>query len=301
MAGIALLLLALAAPTPDGTIVYQRLSAGTGFDLELRALPSGEPERLTDWPGEEGHPSFSADGTRLVFHAERHGSFDIYVMDLATRSVTRLTDDPATDIEPAFAPGSASVLFASDREGSFDIYRLELSTGTVKQLTDTPGVDTMQPSPAPDGRTVAVTQSGIVPWRWYVATIPANGGPAHLLTDSGNCRPAFGPDGTLIYYSARRGRTAHAIAVMDGSGANAHDVYGTADMTFYDVRPAGRGLVCHGYPRKETAHARVYWIEGDTARPVTPEGCMYPDWVPAAAGPAPARERDGVRGRTRAD
>lgn len=64
------------AIAPDGTLVSSNNRAGQ-YDLWLRG-PDGEEHRLTDHPGLDARPSWSPDGTELVFESTRSGALNIW-------------------------------------------------------------------------------------------------------------------------------------------------------------------------------------------------------------------------------
>jgi TolB protein len=50
----------------------------------------------------ELHPTWSEDGTRIIFSSDWDGSFELYVMDADGSNQTRLTADPASDNAPSW-------------------------------------------------------------------------------------------------------------------------------------------------------------------------------------------------------
>ena len=61
---------------------------------------SSDPTRLTDHPGDNFAPSWSPDGTQIVFVSGRDqeaGIYDLYIMNADGSGVARLTNDTAND------------------------------------------------------------------------------------------------------------------------------------------------------------------------------------------------------------
>ena len=59
---------------------------------------------LTD-PGQvDGVPSWSPDGSQLVFRSQRDGNEEIYVMNADGSGEIRLTDNEAADGNPRWSP-----------------------------------------------------------------------------------------------------------------------------------------------------------------------------------------------------
>ncbi len=56
--------------------------------------------RLTNNPAREANPSWSPDGSKIVFWSDRDGNNEIYVMNANGTEQRRLTDHPALDVAP---------------------------------------------------------------------------------------------------------------------------------------------------------------------------------------------------------
>ena len=62
------------------------------------------------------YPSFSPDGTRIVFEGHDGSDYEIYVADLATGATEQLTDNPGDDSWAVWSPDGASIAFSSERD-----------------------------------------------------------------------------------------------------------------------------------------------------------------------------------------
>lgn len=52
----------------------------------------------------DSYPSWSPDGTKIVFESNRAGNHDIWIMDADGSDPVRLTDHAAMDETPVFSP-----------------------------------------------------------------------------------------------------------------------------------------------------------------------------------------------------
>ena len=60
-------------------------------DIYVATTNSGEPRRVTTDPGQESQPTFSPDGSEVVYHSTRNGSRDIYLIGSDGRDEQQLT------------------------------------------------------------------------------------------------------------------------------------------------------------------------------------------------------------------
>lgn len=139
-------LVAILSPAwaPDGrSVVFSGLALSGYSDLYLLHLDGGALERLTADRYQDVDPSFSPDGSRIVFASDRtafgaSGALNLFVMDLATRSVRYLTYGDWRDEGPRWSAATGRISFTSDRRGAFDVYAVD-STGAGRRETTVPG------------------------------------------------------------------------------------------------------------------------------------------------------------------
>lgn len=98
---------------------------GTGFRL------------LVDDDMNNGFPSWSPDGSRLVF--KRGGA--LAIIRVATKEITPLTDGRYSDNFPQWSPASATILFTSDRGDGFALYTIQADGTGLRRLTHGRGSD----------------------------------------------------------------------------------------------------------------------------------------------------------------
>ncbi len=117
---------------PNGTEMKQiTVSQTNNFQY------SGDGINLPD-----DHPSFSPDGTQIVFTTSRFqasgeiNNFEIAIMNVDGTDIRRLTTSPGIDTEPVFSPDGTKLAFVSARSGNLDIYTMNLDGSSLLRLTN---------------------------------------------------------------------------------------------------------------------------------------------------------------------
>jgi TolB protein len=142
--------------------------------------------QLTFGASDAEYPSWSPDGTRLVYASYQSGNQDLWIVSVAGGAPTRLTTDASYDFDPDWY--GDEILFTSLRSGNADIWTIPETGGEAEQITDAQGWDT-GPAWSPDGQQFVFSsqQPGGPQVLWVM---PAGGGPGEQLTT----RPGYEPD-----------------------------------------------------------------------------------------------------------
>ena len=100
--------------------------------------PDGTNLRLIlDDEMNNGFPSWSADGNRLVFKRGRQ----LFVTSLADGELIPLTDPSYYSNFPQWSPDGHLIMFTSNRDDDFDLYTMRPDGTHLQRLTDVAGVD----------------------------------------------------------------------------------------------------------------------------------------------------------------
>ncbi len=207
-----------AAPTPIGggtQIAFASNRSGIP-QIYLTDLTGNTVRPITNMPNGACQPSWSPDGSKLVFVSPCQREYDIsetppkdtalYIINADGSNQTELPTAPGGDFEPAWSPDGKRIAFTSLRDGHMQIYVLNLDDQSVKRLTDTPtGVDTRQPAWSPFSNQIAYAEKRLGAYQIWAMTDAGQG--QQQIARSGNTfwdyAPVWSSDGKTIFFSER--------------------------------------------------------------------------------------------------
>lgn len=163
-----------------------------------------EPERKLSFNTQQGtwmsldvHPN----GKEIIF--DMMG--DLYTIPISGGKATKITNGMAYDVHPRYSPNGNSIVFISDKSGSDNLWIRDLKTNEETQLTKDKNQKHFSADWSPDGDYILGVKGrrNIKPYLYH----KDGGSGAKLISAPTNLKvidPAFGADGRLIYFSARR-------------------------------------------------------------------------------------------------
>lgn len=210
--------------------------------------------QLTDTPVAEGYPSWSPDGSRLLFESHTpDGNFDVYVMQADGTNVRRLTDHPRRDVGPAWSPDGLKIAFMSDRDGKeFNLYLMNADGSGLERLTE--GETDWFPQFSPDG-----TQLAFHRWNDVHVMDLATREIRRVTHDPDNgMYPSWAPDGTRLAFMSWRGGPT-AVYTMAADGSNQRLVVRMSVGSAIDPRwsPDGKSLLFVHVPEQAANEAQA--------------------------------------------
>jgi len=177
---------------------FQRASIRTARLMTIR--PDGnELIPLTSEIGNAGMPSWSPDGTHVVYRVVDGSTRGLRILEVATKTTRALETSSSYDTFPSWSPRGDWIAFTSKRDGDYEIYRIRPDGTQLQRLTRLPGPDA-HPSFSPDGEWIAFATGsqgfkdeaiglviGALPPQFQpygeIAVMRADGSDFHVLTD----------------------------------------------------------------------------------------------------------------------
>ena len=145
--------------SPDGRqVVFTGIKKDGFADLYLLQLSTGDFTQVTDDIYNDADPSFTPDGTHIVFSSDRgaygpEGALNLYRIDIASGELTQLTFGNYTDQTPDATPNG--IYFSSNRGGTYNLYLLDSNGTLTRQSIYVTGA--LSPRLASDGSKLVYT------------------------------------------------------------------------------------------------------------------------------------------------
>jgi len=243
--------------------------------------------------GSSAMPSWTADGSHLVFHSRRkeakqHGiaARNIWIVGADGSGERQLTKGTKDEYHPVVSPDGKKLLFVSELNGSRDIWIADADGQNAVPLTDDPGTED-QPAWSADGRQIVYAAFPKEGGSFDLWLMYADGsGRRRLTTTPANeIFPAWHPSGASIAYvtDVNGNFDLYTIDVRDGRTA---PLVVSPDQ---EVRPAfsrdGTKLAFVRWPARGRSSDATPWVanaDGTTPIELTaaPAPALHPAWSP---------------------
>ncbi len=154
--------------SPDSVSLAWTGHGPTGDTVWLSPSLDSAPVPLVRWQGSQLHPSFSPDGSRIAWYADRDvpGRFDLWVVARAGGDPRRLVDDVVANARgPTWSPTGQSLVVVRNDDQRFDPLVWVPATGGAATVLDLGTVNhgDLDVTRGPDGQTwLAWTAQGLV-------------------------------------------------------------------------------------------------------------------------------------------
>jgi serine/threonine protein kinase/Tol biopolymer transport system component len=265
---------------------------------------------ITNMPDGACQPSWSADGSRLVFVSPCHLSpvgrpLDIsegppkdtalYVVNADGTNLVALPTVPGGDSEPAWSPDGGRIAFTSLRDGRPLIYVLNLVDQSVTRMTDA-SVDfdsARQPAWSPFGNQIVFTKKRVDSYQIWSVTDAGQG--QQQITLGGqqywDFAPVWSADGKSVFYTERNAQGPVLPWIMTiayekrGTAAGTRLRLSPLPVEHPHISPDGLWILFEGKSPDENRDIFVSMITGDQRARVTSDpGIDFdPVWRPSGS------------------
>lgn len=251
---------------------------------------------VSNSPGDDGEPSWSFDGAKIVFASRRDGDWDIYWMNADGTSQTQLTDTPEDEHDPSWSPAGDRILFARNDTANGDLWVQNLDGTGLTRLTNTPETREAYPDWSPDGSKIVFSAFGGGEAGIY--TMNPDGSNVELIVGGPLHNPQWSPDGSEIAFDGEPGGNQFEVYIINADGSDMRQItHHPLGSGGYDKHPSwspdGTQLVFWSDSRDAamTEHENVFLINTDGTgeiqlthsqnEPRLNYGGYDPDWSPA--------------------
>jgi eukaryotic-like serine/threonine-protein kinase len=249
-----------------------------GLYLKYRHVPAKGPVVWLTSGGYAQDPSFSPDGSKIVFSWKRPDSknFQLYVIETNGGEPRPLTLSPASDTDPVWSPDGERICFVREGLGDSAMYVILVRTGEEKRIT------TLINS-ANSGRLgwLADSQTVVLAEQWFdmpLALVDTQSGKRRQLLPpmpSGYARPRRSPDGQWIAVTKYFSQTTADIVIVPAiGGAERRLTFDNNDKRYHCWTPDGLGIVFRARVVDGYGLWYVPW-KGGTPRRI--QSAMIPD------------------------
>ncbi|MGD2043940.1 MAG: DPP IV N-terminal domain-containing protein [Acidimicrobiia bacterium] len=218
---------------PDGEGIAFVASRDGNCEVYVMDADGSDQVNLTNSRADELYPSWSPDGSRIVYAVEGQ----LHVLDVLSGEQLQLTDSGLIHAYPDWSPDGESIVFTGGAEPAgpgvaHQIYVIPASGGAERQLTDGEAL-LVAPKWSPDGSEIAYFDHGNPFQIWVMDLDRGKSGP---VAEGGHL--AWAPDG-LSFVHDREVGPGDVDIYVDGEPL----VYGPGVDTLPAWSPDGSSIV----------------------------------------------------------
>lgn len=278
--GLALLMLLCLGPgSAEATFPGRAgvIAVASGHQVRAYHPGTGTWTTVRKFSGTPAHPSYSANGARIVFDLTTNGVTSVYRMRSNGTYLTRLAlgTSSASTYEPSFSPDGTHVVYV--RNGQ--LWRMS-ANGANKQRIAVPQkiIHAYEPSYSPNGTWIVF--SGITSSRQHIWAIHPSGAGLRQLTSGTRVdeHPQFSPGGGWVGYV--RGQHVAMVRIDATSNHVLNKTLTAAPAAPIAFSPAGGKIAFIGRDAASNTWKLYELTTSDGAAASLTPATGYPAWQP---------------------
>jgi TolB protein len=240
--------------------------------------------QLTDMEASNYYPTFTPDGSSLLFASNRNGSFDLYLLLFSEKQLFQLTQDVGNVISPDYSPDGHTIVFANRPGDGYTSIWMVNSDGLNPHLVYTGTNDIVTTAWSPNGKKIAYAMSVGIPQEYEIYTMDANG-KNHLRISQGlkgiGGSIDWSPDSNylLVYAGPYEDKDVFRIDAANGKFSQLTSGGNNAGAAY---SPDGKYIVFNSMRNNDQADLYIMRADGTNQQQLTnnPEPDWGPQWAP---------------------
>jgi Tol biopolymer transport system component/PKD repeat protein len=267
-------------PGENGKMVFISNRDGN-YEIYVMNSDGSEQTRLTDNPTVDQEPSWSPDGTKIVFVREGTGggTSEIYVMNSDGSEQTNISNNPAHEHFPTWSPDGEKIVFSSYNGSDHEIYVMNSDGSEQTNISNNPETDAV-PSWSPDGTKIAFASYRDGNSEIYVMN--SDGSEQTRLTNNPtiDTSPDWSPDGEKIVFRSGFEFQNPEIYVMNSDGSEQTNISNNPSIDFDPSwSPDGTKIAFTSY-REGAGDVFIMNPDGSEQTNISnyPRTDAHPDW-----------------------
>ncbi len=226
------------SPSPNGTkLVFDNFNGGD-FDLHVANFDGTNNVKILGTSSSDSHPSWSPDGTKIVYVCNG-GSQQICTVNADGTGRVQLTNESLDNDNPSWSPDGTKIVYQKTAgSNGVDVFVMNADGSNKTALANTSAHE-QEPRWSPDGTKIVYSRFIDNTYLYEVYRMNADGsGQTRLTTHTEyDVSPAYSPDGTKIYYlSESNGFGLYKLYRMDSDGSNPTRLTNTQAIVFADLQ-----------------------------------------------------------------
>ncbi len=207
VAGVSAVAYDPSVPRRGNFLAYEHATLSSGiWQLKLtdKTHSSGHPTQLMGARSMiNARPSFSPDGSKVVFESDRLGFSDIWHCQRDGSNCAQLTSLHGTAGTARWSPDGRRIAFEFQSQHYYDVYLLDIPDGRPRRLLTFPNADNGAPNWSRDGKWIYFYSSHekgpLQLWK-----VPFEGGTPVRVTKNGGIYAIESEDRRFLYFSKGR-------------------------------------------------------------------------------------------------